>query len=212
VPTWLIVLLPLPVVIYFVLVVIYYLYSRNNMPAPLDAATCYFESIVVLSFGTTREKKMLAGNEYLARIVCKFCHYARNRHRLAPTRFPMPILVVQEEVANAIKELYNSRSPTVDYTIKSRSQSNAYVGSLEVLLSAIEQYRRLSVDKVLIIVHPAMYIRINMLARELGLENFEVLVISEVYDPESDQVWTRYPILFWALEPLKYLVDSLRAR
>lgn len=167
--------------------------------------------IISLSFGTTKSDVLLTANELLAKKVFQLRRPFLLKYAPDPTKHILPLVGVQGEIAEAMIKIYGDQCFVIDYVAKSRVGGN-YRGAFDVIEDII-----LSLDPgdtpriVIIVVHPAMALRVSMIAARLGLD-FIIKTTAEVYDKRSDQLWTRHPVLFYFWEPIKYAVDFWRTR
>lgn len=161
--------------------------------------------IISPSFGTTiKPEVVLQGNASLAKIIFSLWQIAKNNHEANQSKYAMPIVAVQEEVAGALRYFYKSRCPFITHEVKSQIDGN-YQGAFDVITNIL----KVCLDntmKIVFVVHPAMCLRVVMIAYCLGLD-FIIKPGKEVYDKRSDQLWTRHDMLFYFFEPIKCLVD-----
>jgi len=210
--TWLVIISISPLVIYLLVAFLYHQDSTKSMPTKAKVETCIFDYLIALSFGTTAKDIILTTNRDLAAAVRQLLISALIKHKNSSDQIPMPSVVAQEEVVEALRDQLNeSVSHSNVFTINSRSEKGAYMGSLDVLIEALEVID-VSAPHGIIVVHPTMWLRVDMLAYSLRLNHFEVRVTSEGYDHKSDQWWTRKALWMWLSEPIKYAVDYVRVR
>ncbi|MBI2047692.1 MAG: hypothetical protein HYT27_00990 [Parcubacteria group bacterium] len=112
------------------------------------------------------------------------------------------IISVQKEIGKALRDL----GVTLDHEVFAHQTQGKYLDTEEVARQMITflKTKKLHEKYVSVIAHPAHISRCVRILRKLGLQKITLIHADIPYDPLSEQIWVRSPLLYRTREILAF--------